>query len=335
MEVGSLECCNVCRKTMIDPRILECSHSFCLKCLESSTVSDESPRCPTCQIAFLRPQGGIKYLKKNEFIEQLNNLKESNINCDVCSENEAVKYCVECSFNYCSTCLVPHSRIPTSSKHQLLSEMSRSYRKNFISSCDEHSKLITLFCKSCKVVLCDHCLALNHKDHRTESIASRLDSVRQNIEKNLNKNNEIVNNVNISLQEVQEKICEFEMLASNLKKGIKKRCENMKGVVNSIEAKLIGTIDEELQKHKEGSGDVVTELKNMEESLNEQSETLKQKLNTLTYENIADEPVKPVIEDEIIPKYYGNFGVSFFCEVNEPRINLKMMFGAIRKGWQW
>ena len=58
---------------MVDPRILTCAHSFCLKCLKS-TVSILSPKCPTCQIEFQIPEGGMEELKKNEFIEQLNNL---------------------------------------------------------------------------------------------------------------------------------------------------------------------------------------------------------------------------------------------------------------------
>ena len=70
MMEGALHVCNICSRLMADPRMLPCGHSFCLKCLVSSSVLKGSS-CPTCQIEFKIPDGGLMYLKRNEFIDKL------------------------------------------------------------------------------------------------------------------------------------------------------------------------------------------------------------------------------------------------------------------------
>ena len=81
MEGHFFDICKICNKSMIDPRILPCSHSFCLRCLESSNTSNNNcSSCPSCAIVFDMPQGGLMNLKKNEFIESLKNLRLSNAN---------------------------------------------------------------------------------------------------------------------------------------------------------------------------------------------------------------------------------------------------------------
>ena len=337
MELNSLEQCNVCRKTMIDPRILECSHSFCLKCLESSTVSDESPRCPTCQIAFLRPHGGNKYLKKNEFIEQLNNLKERNINCDVCRENEAVKYCVECSFNYCSTCLVLHGRIPTSSNHALQLITGRKYETlqkdtNGLSNltCDEHSELIKLFCKDCNVVLCDQCL--NQCDHVTQDISQYFETVKLEIEEKLEIKEEFIRNVIINLEDARRNMCEDEFKASILKREIKKRGEVVKKAVDLYVSKLIKSVDKESKKHQKQADAVMKELENMKSNSDADIQSLKEHLSNLNYKNVIEKLSAFENRNENIPKYSESFEVTFVYESSQPQMNLEKTLGSLRKG---
>ena len=151
MDGYSFEVCRICMTYMIDPRILPCSHSFCLKCLESSIILTKSSKCPTCQMDFEIPQGGLEDLKKNAFIEQLNILKQNTIKCDSCKENQAVKFCVECSYNYCSTCLEHHARIPIARNHQLQSATKTDISINKYSIFDKHSELMTLVCKNCRI----------------------------------------------------------------------------------------------------------------------------------------------------------------------------------------
>ena len=331
MEGCPLKLCDICNKNLTDPRILPCSHSFCLKCLE---VSDMSPKCPTCHIEFQIPEGGLKDLKKNEYLEKLNILKQNNINCESCNENQAIKFCVDCSFNYCSICLDHHGRIPTSKNHHLQPIRSAQDALEFnISTCVTHSELITLICKDCKVLLCNQCSILSHKNHETICMSQCFESLKIEIEENWKMKEEIVKQITSNFNDARDTISDIELKASNLKKEIQKRGANIKKVVDSIVAKLIATVDEELMEHKNGADVVMKELKNMEAILNEQIENLKQQINNLKNENVV-EMSSSLPEKKIkIPKYSELFNVSLVSEINELKAQLEKMFGTLRKGW--
>lgn len=327
MEVNSLEFCGVCKKTMVDPRILDCSHSFCLQCLER-TLLLLSTRCPTCNNEFQVPEGGLKDLKKNEFIEQLNVFNENNMNCDGCNANKAIKYCVDCNFNYCPTCLVTHGRIPASSDHQLRRVTST---KGF-SNCEKHSDLITLFCTDCNNILCDQCLDLSHNDHKTMNITEYFESLKKKFEDQINANEKTIENVGHFHKRSEATIRDNELKASNLKEEIKQRGEDLKKVVDSIVGGLIKKVDEELKQLQNEADVIMKEQKDMETNLKVQTEILKQELNNLNYENLVEASSCIANKTQRIPKYSENFRLSLCCEINEPRISLEKTLGTLKKG---
>ena len=208
MEPANIEICKLCMRCMIDPRILPCSDSFCLKCLESSEISKNSSKCPVCQIPFKLPKGGLKELKKNEFINCLSDLKHNHNVCDGCKKNQAINFCVDCSFNYCSTCLEHHGRFPTTSNHQLrpISSKVKEINVNKYSTCKEHSKEKCLLCLDCKIALCDHCSSLKHKNHKIKPTSEHFESVRIKFEQSLKSKKGILKNVCLNLKSVEDKI---------------------------------------------------------------------------------------------------------------------------------
>ena len=316
---------------MVDPRILTCAHSFCLKCLKS-TVSILSPKCPTCQIEFQIPESGMEELKKNEFIEQLNNLKQSTIICESCIKNQAIKFCVDCSFNYCSTCMVPHGRIPSTSNHQLQSTTPTKEKINTkkYPICKEHSDIMNLFCKECEVVVCDLCLVLNHNSHNVKHLSQHLESVKFKIKVNLNKNEDIIKDVLANHKKYQAIMESNEAKASDLKKEIQERGEDLKKVVDSIVDELIENVDKELKRLHDEADDVLKELKNMETNLNAQIESLKQQLSNLNYENMFQSASDTIYINEFNPKLCQVLNVVFLAGINQPIKTLKGTFGTLK-----
>ena len=327
MEGCSSQLCNACNQATNNPRVLECSHAFCLKCLESSNISKDSLKCPICQVEYEKTREGSKKPKLKGQLDELTlTLSQSNFNCDSCKTNQANKFCVECSFNYCSTCLEHHNRFPATSKHQLLpSILSQETAVSSNSICIKHSELITLFCENCKSVLCGQCLTLNHNNHKTRHLS-------QYIENKLKIKEGLVNHITSNFNDARDTIYDIELKASNLKKEIQKRGANVKKVVDSIVAKLIATVDEELMEHKNGADVVMKELKNMEAILNEQIESLKQQINNSDLKNMV-ETSRILDRCGDIPKYAADFDVSFSYHANKSRINLETIFGTLRKGW--
>ena len=344
MEGGSLEVCKLCNEPMNDPRILPCAHSFCLKCLESSAVLKDSSKCPTCQMEFAMPKGGLIDLKKNEFVDRLNNLKQINnscVSCDSCKENQAIKFCIDCPFNYCSTCLEHHGRIPTTNSHRLLDHKittklttDKTNMKKY-STCDEHYELETLFClnESCRIALCSHCFINNHKNHTIMHLSDYFDSTKVKFEDHLKMKEEILWNINKNFRSSENTMCENELKATNLKKEILQRGEDVKKAVDSIVDELIQKVDEDLKQHKKEADDIMMKLINMEANLNAYIETLKKKLNNLSLVNVVERSfttLENMEKIENIQKYCGNVNILFRSYENLSI--LKDIFGNITRG---
>lgn len=334
MEQTQFEVCQICKTLMADSRILQCAHSFCLKCLESSITSKVSPRCPTCQIEFQIPEGGLKDLKKNEFIEQLNVLKRNIIICDSCNANQAIKFCVDCAFSYCSICLLPHAKIPTLSNHQLQSTAPTSTNINVkkYSSCKDHSDLMNLFCEDCKVVVCGLCMVLNHNNHPVKHLSQYFESVKTNIEENLKSSEEIVKYVVANQNSNQAIMQNNEVKVSALKNEIQERGEYLKKVVDSVVDELLTNVDKEWKRIQQLTDVDVKELKDMETNLNLHIETLKQHLNNLNYETMFKSTSNVVNKNEFTTKICQEFKVSFISGINQPILKLKRTFGTLKKG---
>lgn len=332
MEAAPFEICAICRESMYDPRILPCDHSFCLNCLESEFLTRESTECPTCQTVFLIPQGGLKDLKKNEFIERLKSFRQSYTPCDACKEKQAVRFCVNCSLNYCSTCLVPHQKIPTSSNHQLLPIAKEEENvAGKYSLCEEHSDVINLFCEDCSVVSCAHCLTSKHRKHDSKHISHWCDSVKEVLRQNLKTMEETIANVHYNRKKSEVKICTNELNASKLKKKIIQRGEDVKKVVDSIVAELIETVGEELKQQQKKADGVLKELESLEITLTAQIETLKQQLKNLNCENVVGISSHVVEKKKIVPKYFDHLNVTLAYDTNNQTTILRNLIGKPMK----
>ncbi|XP_033119772.1 E3 ubiquitin-protein ligase TRIM71-like [Anneissia japonica] len=100
--------CTICFKRLQNPKFLNCSHSFCLACLEDWVKTKGKLTCPTCLKSYSIPQGGLQKLPPNTFvnnlletIEQIS--KRDQMKC-VCAKGlQAKYYCQECKHYLSST----------------------------------------------------------------------------------------------------------------------------------------------------------------------------------------------------------------------------------------
>lgn len=94
-----IECC-ICTKNFNDPRLLPCSHTFCLKCLEnagekSSKLPGNAMACPLCTREFSIPTEGFSGLQRNLVVDKLMKMSgmvgslSAGIQCDVCLEERS------------------------------------------------------------------------------------------------------------------------------------------------------------------------------------------------------------------------------------------------------
>ena len=111
-EIQNLLVCDVCKKTINEPKVLPCSHSFCKACLENLTTQDRENvngegkklDCPTCtSTVTLKADENVVGLPDNKFIAKLLtvvglNMQQKASVCShhLCKNGPSITICTEC-----------------------------------------------------------------------------------------------------------------------------------------------------------------------------------------------------------------------------------------------
>ena len=244
--------CPVCKRIMICPVILSCSHNLCFLCASSSQIHTPPPinigsdigqsspsssssfpdidtsdmdklsvvseadsgvvcssrpgsfagtpslanlsitsmspfviTCPVCRRATPLDEHGANSLTKNKLLETIIEKhlddKKSNLYCQWCKGDEtpAEKMCVKCKAFYCQKCVDnchpadgpfrDHEVVSADVGKEILNETYDMKSKK----CAEHSEsLLSDFCNSCKVMVCQGCIEESHTDHETQPLSA-------------------------------------------------------------------------------------------------------------------------------------------------------------------
>ena len=110
--------CPICLDTLTDPKLLQCHHVYCRKCLENLVKrAQQELICPNCRKVTAIP-GGVKGLQSAFFINKLQDSVKELRNASVTADGE-------------------------------IAERS--------SYCTEHNKEFELYCDSCDMLICSFC----------------------------------------------------------------------------------------------------------------------------------------------------------------------------------
>ncbi|XP_038053560.1 probable E3 ubiquitin-protein ligase MID2 [Patiria miniata] len=206
---GHLECL-ICCCRFIDPKMMDCLHSFCLNCLEE-LISRQQPKadqitCPICKQETAVPDTGLQGLPNcfslsslvDEFNKQERLLEDEPSNapptCEECEEGlEAVSRCLDCDGNICQKCRDTHQKMKSTKKH-LIVNLDQSEAqvptvdllKKDIPQCNKHTTNdLCFYCETCKTLACAACVALDHRGakHKYREVADAIRSYRQDVGK--------------------------------------------------------------------------------------------------------------------------------------------------------
>ncbi|XP_071786922.1 uncharacterized protein [Asterias amurensis] len=204
--------CPICLSRFTDPKILDCLHNFCLKCLQE-LIDKQDPKtdiiiCPMCKKETSIPDGGLSDLLScfflSSLIDDVINLEgpKEGINspvstCEGCDEGlEAVSRCVDCDANYCKTCLDHHAKLKAISHHQIVNAVGSSNErpkdkdKTETQKCRKHTdQELCFYCDTCELLVCPKCAVLDHRasNHNLSEINDSIRSYRRAVDEALQK----------------------------------------------------------------------------------------------------------------------------------------------------
>ncbi|XP_038055893.1 E3 ubiquitin-protein ligase TRIM56-like [Patiria miniata] len=212
---GHLEC-PICFSRFTNPKILNCLHSFCQRCLE--IMMEGHPQqgeitCPICRQKMALSDAGIAGILNNfslmALVDEVNQQEEmvksqrSNIICEVCEEEEAIVRCLECREYFCDFCHNAHKRSKKTRNHETASiEDLRSGKApyqsrlwNEVPKCPNHSSQDLFFCETCETLICAVCTALDHKapDHKFIDISAAVASCKEKVTEHITEAKQCIN----------------------------------------------------------------------------------------------------------------------------------------------
>lgn len=252
--------CRMCGHTCIDPRILQCFHTFCLKCLEgisSDGKAGEPLSCPRCGTVTIIPAKGFR---ENEFVKRLIRVAtlskpaETGQLCDTCKNDEseprkvtATAYCLECRDVLCEDCCRAHRRQKPCKNHQLIYfgklPINELETKCNIDFCVNHEMIkLEKYCENCTTVICDICLADSHKSHHCSDIKVAKDRLQRRIFTEVEKLDIFSNRVVVKNEELEKKKTSFMEEIQHTETDVKTCGQELKDLIDRHTEALLGDI---------------------------------------------------------------------------------------------
>ena len=244
-------CCSVCLDMFVDPRNLECGHSYCLKCL-CGLAKGSNITCPLCQIPTIKePTSLPKSYVLQDLINQFHSTKNSGSTssttvatlptsaspCTFC-EVQTSLYCSACQQFICDSCSLQHEQFPLTKNHPPRIQVSATDPSN----CPTHQLPLTQYCQDCYVRICTQCSS--HTSHRVlpveEAVQERRDYLRKHF--GLKHQEDLVLQKESSLQLMKQKMEEKDTQIQTLKQQLKETKSERKQVrleIDSTEQQLI------------------------------------------------------------------------------------------------
>ena len=288
--------CSVCMCKYTDPKQLPCLHSFCLHCLngiQRTSGRRDKIACPECRQEFNVPDNGnLAALPTNFRINSLLDvlaIKECNttgVKCGNCDERtKQSHYCFQCCAFWCDECIGLHNRMKAYKDHYALAlEEFHDHdfenilkRPEYCAMPGHEKKKIKLFCKICKVAICNACAFTDHDGHgkilleqaaneRKLRVKSAIESQRKRAQTKRSK----ITKLDESLSEVQEQ-------AARVKRNVQEYADSIHA---AIEAKKLEIFDDVERRTKAALQEIGKQKEDFEEQATrheseiEHSETL-------------------------------------------------------------
>ena len=275
--------CPICVDTYTDPKLLQCFHTYCRKCLVPLVVRDQQGQlgltCPACRQVTPIPDRGVAGLQPAFHINHLLEIRESLQK----PENQAAT----------DRELAPAGVNPSEKT----------------SNCSVHKgKELELYCETCGQLICSKCALKGgeHHDHDYEEVGGAFEKYRKEVTSSLKPMEKQIEATKKALKELDTCSKEISNQQAAIETNIHITFGGLREVLNLRETKLLSQLDEITRAKLEGlkaqRNQIETTLAQLTSCLHFMTESLKtgtkrdvlmMKTNTIKQIKELDTPIQP------------------------------------------
>ncbi|KAM7366431.1 hypothetical protein PAMP_015869 [Pampus punctatissimus] len=159
--------------------------------------------------------------------------------------------CLTCLASYCPAHLEPHYSVPVLQKHRLVSAMVSLQEK----ICTKHSKLMEMYCRTDKQLVCSLCTVDNHKGHKTVSVSiqkaemekwlvSSQKEVQERVQQGEKELKQLIQDEENLTSSAQASVKDCDKLFAELISSVQRRRSEVKQLITSQEKTAVAQIKE-------------------------------------------------------------------------------------------
>ena len=349
--------CSVCMCTFTDPKQLPCLHSFCLHCLngiQRTSGVHGKITCPECRRQFQIPgSGNPSELPTNFRINSLLDvlaIKEcstANVKCGNCDKRSAqTLYCFQCCSFWCEECILGHNIIRTNKEHKTLAlkdfqdqDLEAVLQRPAICQKKHHEKEeLKLFCKSCKVAICNTCAVTLHEGHGKMPLQEAADACKIHINSMISSLKDKMVEKRKEVEQLNQKSMEVQAQVADVKSQVQTNVDQMIAIIEARKQNVYEAVDNQAKKSLETlsqkKGEVENQVKIIESAIERTQFLMKRNFSTEilgfseTFDKILQEQGSQGNRDtEFIPRFSFTKSEKLINVLNSEGIgNVKIVF---------
>ena len=231
--------CNICFEKFSgtgeqSPRILNCGHTYCLKCLNAMCGGRNRLECPSCRLPTKFGRGlGPASLAVNFQSVRLLEMAQSSLRsrdeilatgcvgreidlsiasmCTDCEDGSlcaAAWGCLDCSAPLCKDCKIAHLK-PKLLRHHRVVPLD-DLGKQQTSTCTKHpNKEIDCVCDDCKVLVCSMDISLSHGGHKISALHEAITRERSKLKEASRTAEQLMVRVQPKVEQAKQRLVEY------------------------------------------------------------------------------------------------------------------------------
>ena len=273
--------CSVCMCKYTDPKQLPCLHSFCLHCLngiQRTSGRRDKIACPECRQEFKIPENGnLAALPTNFRINSLLDvlaIKEcstTGVKCGNCDERtKQSHYCFQCYAFWCEECIGLHNRIKANKDHYALALedfQDQDFenilkRPEYCAMPGHEKKKIKLFCKICKVAICNACAFTDHDGHGKILLEQAANERKLRVKSAIESQKKRAQTKRSKITKLDESLIEVQEQAARVKRHVQEFADRIHA---AIEAKKLEIFDDVERRTKASLQEIGKQKEDFEE----------------------------------------------------------------------